>query len=383
MPLNLSPPSERLQEFRAGFSYDPRALTVARQLQDLVAPAQVVLFGSRARGDWHDESDIDLMVIADSLSSEERRALTRLGRQLRQGTTTRLYGGPVYVQILSMTRAEFNRARRSRMHLAGGVQHDGLMAQGEPMPPVEQNEPWPAVQNFLQLSFEAMFHALRAEGDGGHKEAVLHSYHALELCLKAYISALGKAFPWKHDLTLLIGLIERDEQKVDFSALTSEWCDEMLELRRLGPYVAHIELFEDAADILDLVQQACGASAARTLELVGRQPAEVGYRFPVKVDYFDIHTDRPLGGLEDASSFEFAQERLEERGEVQGERRILLRMARRLYPTHQVDVLERQMNSTPPANWPSVEDLMDGKWSPDTNDTRVNAKSRDEGESEQ
>lgn len=233
------------------------------------------------------------------------------------------------------------------------------------MPPVEQNDPWPAVQSFLQLSFEAMFHALRAEGDEGHKESALHSHHALELCLKAYISALGKAFPWKHDLTLLIGLIERDEQKVDFSALTSEWCDEMLELRRLGPYVAHIELFQDAADILDLVQQTCGASAARTLELVGRQPAEVGYRFPIKVEYFNIRSDQPLGGLEDASPFDFAQERLEERGE----KRLLLRMARRLYPAEQVDVLECQMNSIPPADWPSVEDLMDGKWSPDTNDT--------------
>ena len=63
MPLGLSHPREHPRETGAGFSHDLRALTIARQLQDLVVPAPVVLFGSRARGDWNDKSDIDLMVM--------------------------------------------------------------------------------------------------------------------------------------------------------------------------------------------------------------------------------------------------------------------------------------------------------------------------------
>ena len=38
---------------------DPLALEIARAAQEWAEPAVVVLFGSRARGDYREDSDID------------------------------------------------------------------------------------------------------------------------------------------------------------------------------------------------------------------------------------------------------------------------------------------------------------------------------------
>ena len=43
---------------------DPLAFAVAEVVQRSVAPARVILFGSRARGDHRPDSDIDLLVIS-------------------------------------------------------------------------------------------------------------------------------------------------------------------------------------------------------------------------------------------------------------------------------------------------------------------------------
>ncbi|MBX3228649.1 MAG: nucleotidyltransferase domain-containing protein [Labilithrix sp.] len=39
---------------------------------------EVVLFGSRARGDAHEESDVDVLVVIDALTPEERRVVVDL-----------------------------------------------------------------------------------------------------------------------------------------------------------------------------------------------------------------------------------------------------------------------------------------------------------------
>lgn len=365
--------------------YDPHALTLARRLQDQVAPAQVVLFGSRARGDWHAASDIDLMVIADDPTPERRREFIHLGMQLER-ETPRLYPERIDIQVLSMSRAKFDWARRSRMHLAGGVQHDGLTAQGEPMPPIRQDDPWPAVQEFLRVSYKALARALRHESEGEHQEAALQAHHALETALKAYVSALGLTFRKSHDLQMLMDRIRTVEQVVDFSGTDAAWCEAMLKLRRFGPYYDKVELFRPSADIVDTVQQISGTVAGRALALTGRRPDEVGYALAKELQ--NIRGDRPLCGLEDAHPEDFDRERLRARdrqesleqgrreGMEQGRQELreqwrdsLMEAAYLLYETSdQLDDLRRHLNRHPPEAWPSLADLMAGKWPADPAD---------------
>ena len=44
---------------------DPKACAVARAVGEAVHPAKVILFDSRARGDFKPDSDIDLLIITD------------------------------------------------------------------------------------------------------------------------------------------------------------------------------------------------------------------------------------------------------------------------------------------------------------------------------
>ncbi len=53
---------------------DVRALRVAKALRDACDVECVILFGSRARGDWTDHSDIDLMIIEPEVTKRERQA---------------------------------------------------------------------------------------------------------------------------------------------------------------------------------------------------------------------------------------------------------------------------------------------------------------------
>lgn len=52
---------------------------IVRRIVEAVHPKKVILFGSRARGDARPESDIDLLVIADSTEPRYRRSAPLYG----------------------------------------------------------------------------------------------------------------------------------------------------------------------------------------------------------------------------------------------------------------------------------------------------------------
>ena len=58
---------------------DARALSVARAVYDAVMPETVILFGSRARGSYRPDSDIDLLlIVADQPKNREREQAARV-----------------------------------------------------------------------------------------------------------------------------------------------------------------------------------------------------------------------------------------------------------------------------------------------------------------
>ena len=53
---------------------DERTLTdIVQRLVKAFEPDKIILFGSRARGDFHEQSDVDLLIIKDSQEPKHRR----------------------------------------------------------------------------------------------------------------------------------------------------------------------------------------------------------------------------------------------------------------------------------------------------------------------
>jgi len=52
---------------------------VVRRIVETIQPKKIILFGSRARGDAQSDSDLDLLVIADSTQPRYRRSAALYG----------------------------------------------------------------------------------------------------------------------------------------------------------------------------------------------------------------------------------------------------------------------------------------------------------------
>ncbi len=86
------------------------------RIRDGYEPEKIILFGSLARGDTHEWSDIDLIVVKDPNASygERVKSLTPLIRD-------RLTG----VDIVIYTPEEYERGKRARWGLVRDVERDG------------------------------------------------------------------------------------------------------------------------------------------------------------------------------------------------------------------------------------------------------------------
>ncbi len=86
-----------------------------------VKPKAILLFGSRARGDAHKESDFDFIVIARSMERLDRGKRYALLRPLAG------YGLGVGVDILSFTPDEFSKAIPRSFILRDALQHAQIL----------------------------------------------------------------------------------------------------------------------------------------------------------------------------------------------------------------------------------------------------------------
>ena len=91
---------------------DPEALAIAREMQERLQPAKIILQGSRAVGDHRHDSDVDLMAVApdDTAAAAEKETL----RNLLAGK----YDVPV-VNVTTITREEFRRTEPLAQSWAG------------------------------------------------------------------------------------------------------------------------------------------------------------------------------------------------------------------------------------------------------------------------
>ena len=113
---------------------DPEALAIAREMQERLQPAEVILLGSRAAGDHRHDSDVDLMaVVPDETTAKEAEETLR---QLLDGK----YEVPV-VNVVTITKEEFRRTAPLAQSQAGQAARHGVTPEGRSLDYRPEREP--------------------------------------------------------------------------------------------------------------------------------------------------------------------------------------------------------------------------------------------------
>ena len=114
---------------RAPGEADPLALeTVERIWRERGSPG-LVLFGSRAKGRYREDSDIDVMVPVQGRASEHDQAIMSAEMSALAGD---IYGRPIHVSAMCMHLGTFLKMRRSVNHIAAIVAREGVALTDNP-----------------------------------------------------------------------------------------------------------------------------------------------------------------------------------------------------------------------------------------------------------
>ena len=103
---------------------DPEALAIAREMQERLKPAKVILLGSRAVGEHRHDSDVDLMAV--TLDEAGVKEADDILRHLLEGK----YDVPV-VNVATITREEFRRKAPMGQSWAGQAARHGVTPDGK------------------------------------------------------------------------------------------------------------------------------------------------------------------------------------------------------------------------------------------------------------
>lgn len=200
---------------RARGQCDRRALPVAQATLDAAGAEMVILFGSRARGDYEEaRSDIDLLLVQpEPPAPAQRQSVADAADHAAQ----QAYRKPVTVQLVWQTTKEFERSRRSINHVNARAVREGIIMprrpENYPGEPVDYSyEPEIAEQRAANADTHyrafANYHFLFEQGMTDISDldriAGKNAQEALEHALKGLIAANGVEYPRTHDLGVLL-----------------------------------------------------------------------------------------------------------------------------------------------------------------------------------
>ena len=188
---------------------DPTALTIARAIQDAVQNSAIILFGSRARGTHHKDSDVDILLIYDKdhvaeISRAQRAAKAHMNR----------YPPKLRVDIVSMEAERFHYSRRAQNHVAGQAARKGIIMAPEKLEYAgnyddEYPVSWPDVKEKLLAAHRHIggFEREFQHPQGEQENYGFHAQEAVENSLKAWVSAARLTYSRIHDLKDMVGEI--------------------------------------------------------------------------------------------------------------------------------------------------------------------------------
>ena len=236
---------------------DPKARAVALAVYEAVQPRMVILFGSRARGDHHDDSDIDLLVITGKERADNDGFVRASGVAHRKAKE--VYGYPVGVDVLHLTDAEFADRRRAKNHVAGQAVRDGVDQNGERLNTRyegEERDNRPDIRQRI-ANAERELRALKIliENNADQETIGFHAQQALENALKGWISALDGTYRNTHDIGNLAAIVREFPDESDTPAGEQlDWLTKYaVEYRYEGARIAIVDRFELLSVVNDTV----------------------------------------------------------------------------------------------------------------------------------
>ena len=210
------------QSSRAGVEPDTKALHVAESLRDATDVECVILFGSRARGDWTDRSDIDLMIIEPEFPDLDKRIdIECIGRKM----IAQMYDIFMSADFVFLSRAEYERKSVHTLnHVSRFARREGILIPRslEEFPgddvaddPDHIDEP---MERRLRIAdantyYQAMHDALDLRRE--NKVTAYHAQQTLEHAMKALISAQGYEAPHLHELDKLLVPIQANDPNIN------------------------------------------------------------------------------------------------------------------------------------------------------------------------
>ena len=190
---------------------DPKAVAVARAVYDAARSESVILFGSRARGDYGADSDIDLMVIYSGQVSADTR---RRARQAAMEATLRVYGDHLDADLVWMPSDRYAQCRNGVNHVAAQAARDGVDMNGEKEsyePDVTRRFDWADVrQRVINANRELAAIDALISADAPQEAIGFHAQQALENILKGWISAFGAEYGNTHELERLLSIVRNN-----------------------------------------------------------------------------------------------------------------------------------------------------------------------------
>ena len=235
---------------------DARALGVAQALRDAFDIECVILFGSRARADWAEHSDIDLMIIEPEIPDLDRRTdIEIIGRKLVE----QAYDIFMSVDFVFLSRVEYERKSVHTLnHVARFARREGIIVPRNPddLPggdapddPDHCDEPMERQLRIADanMHYQGMHDLLDLRRE--NKNAAYNAHQTLEHAMKALISAQGHEYRHTHALDLLLGDIRANDPHLDLRPRS-----DLLQLNnfsggtRYGPLLTPISDYTDMAN---------------------------------------------------------------------------------------------------------------------------------------
>ena len=170
----------------------------------------VILFGSRARGDHHEWSDVDLAVISGgvALDPEQRRYAVDAAIESVRSTTN---GKFPRIDVIVWTEEEYRLKKRSINHVAGRAWREGRILYG-----THEDRPGEEVVSELDNAKQLMTLCRRQvrgmqrlmDPEDDEENFGFHAQRAVEMALKAWVGLAGLRYERTHNIGDLITTLD-------------------------------------------------------------------------------------------------------------------------------------------------------------------------------